>query len=233
MWDIKRPTYDPVRLDDDVPTDIESSLSLQNPEHLSLTTGIDISSKSRTQKRTRYVIASTIFVSLILLAIAMVYNSSSFSSEKYPRCLNPEKRLEWRDMNTTEQTEYIEAVKCLQQFPAQLFNIGRLSDDFPWLHRHVARESESSFPSFLLLIPQGIYLPAYLPLGVLKPRKIFADRIQKVHNSAMFLPYHRYFIHLYHTALREKCRYHGTIPYVFLSPLSLSHTHTLFPSFNI
>lgn len=42
-----------------------------------------------------------------------------------------------------------------------------------------------------------------------------------VHNSAMFLPYHRYFIHLYHKALRENCRYHGTIPYVpdpFLLP---------------
>lgn len=140
MWDIKRPEYDPVRLDDDISADIESRLQPQKIEHVGLTSGIDLNPKSRTQKRIRYAIASAVLLSLVLIGVTVAYKSSS--QETYSPCVSPEKRMEWRDMNRTEQVDYIEAVKCLQQFPARLFNIGRLSDDFPWLHRHVAKESK-------------------------------------------------------------------------------------------
>jgi tyrosinase len=33
------------------------------------------------------------------------------------------------------------------------------------------------------------------------------------HNSAPFLPWHRYFLHIYEIALREKCNYMGTLVY--------------------
>lgn len=36
------------------------------------------------------------------------------------------------------------------------------------------------------------------------------------HKAAPFLPWHRYFVHAYETALKEQCRYLGAIPYVFL-----------------
>lgn len=35
----------------------------------------------------------------------------------------------------------------------------------------------------------------------------------RTHNSAPFLPWHRYFLHLYETALREKCAYTGGLVY--------------------
>ncbi|KAK4943931.1 hypothetical protein LTR10_016647 [Elasticomyces elasticus] len=35
----------------------------------------------------------------------------------------------------------------------------------------------------------------------------------RTHNSAPFLPWHRYFLHLYETALREKCGYTGGLVY--------------------
>lgn len=33
------------------------------------------------------------------------------------------------------------------------------------------------------------------------------------HSSAPFLPWHRYFLHIYETTLRSKCGYQGTLPY--------------------
>ena len=33
------------------------------------------------------------------------------------------------------------------------------------------------------------------------------------HNSAPFLPWHRYFLHIYETALRERCHYTGSLVY--------------------
>ncbi|RFU31128.1 hypothetical protein B7463_g5224, partial [Scytalidium lignicola] len=53
------------------------------------------------------------------------------------------------------------------------------------------------------------------------------------HNSAAFLAWHRYFLHLYETTLRERCSYNGHMPYwdwsldwesLFASPV-FSNTH--------
>jgi tyrosinase len=38
---------------------------------------------------------------------------------------------------------------------------------------------------------------------------IVADLYLEVHGVAQFLPWHRYFIHVYETALKTKCGYTG------------------------
>ena len=36
----------------------------------------------------------------------------------------------------------------------------------------------------------------------------------EAHDTAAFLPWHRYFIHMYEKALREQCAYSGHLTYV-------------------
>ena len=36
----------------------------------------------------------------------------------------------------------------------------------------------------------------------------------QAHDTAAFLPWHRYFIHIYERALREQCAYSGHLTYV-------------------
>lgn len=38
--------------------------------------------------------------------------------------------------------------------------------------------------------------------------------VSKAHDTAAFLPWHRYFIHVYEKALREQCAYSGHLMYV-------------------
>ncbi|TQV93218.1 ABC multidrug transporter [Cordyceps javanica] len=112
------------------------------------------------------IVASCIVIGTIAL--------SASSSHPAARCKSPPLRREWRQLDTTEKSRYIEAVKCLQTFPSELTGIGRRSDDFPWLHRHVAKS---------------------------------------IHDTSMFLPYHRYVLHLYEKSLHELCDYEGVLPY--------------------
>ncbi|KAH8804897.1 hypothetical protein F5884DRAFT_859514 [Xylogone sp. PMI_703] len=92
---------------------------------------------------------------------------------------------------------------------------------------------------------KDVYLGAVKCLGrvpsVVNPNSTLHDdfawihsRIGKnSHNSAAFLAWHRYFIHLYETTLREKCSFNGNLPYwdwsldwesLFSSPV-FSSTH--------
>lgn len=107
-------------------------------------------------------------------------------------CASPSLRQEWRQLNSTEKTAYIDTVKCLQGFPSNLTGIGRRSDDFPWVHRHVATSSKS-----VTELRFGQTSQPYSP--------------SPVHDTALFLPYHRYLLHLYENSLRELCNYSGTL----------------------
>ena len=41
-----------------------------------------------------------------------------------------------------------------------------------------------------------------------------ATNASQAHDTAAFLPWHRYFIHVYENALREECAYSGHLTYV-------------------
>lgn len=94
---------------------------------------------------TRRRISALFVTTVIILAIIVLAFLSTASKDPRQACVSPAVRREWRQLNNTEKKTYIDAVKCLQTFPSQLTGIGRRSDDFPWLHRHIAKSSESYF----------------------------------------------------------------------------------------
>lgn len=139
-------------------------------------------------KTTRIVLLSSLLVATCgLVAILMI--SANLPSRS---CSNPTVRKEWRQLNASEKSNYISAVKCLQKHPSKTTGVGRLSDDFPWLHRRVNKYSRS------------------------RPGKRLTNS-NAVHQSALFLPWHRYLLHLYEEYLRQLCKYSGPLPCVSTS----------------
>ncbi|KAG4254495.1 hypothetical protein FPRO04_09676 [Fusarium proliferatum] len=49
-------------------------------------------------------------------------------------CSNPVKRIEWRELDATDQQGYIDAVLCLKTKPSRMGLSSSLYDDFPHLH---------------------------------------------------------------------------------------------------
>jgi hypothetical protein len=142
MWNWKRPSlkeYTAVRPDESTES-IEAGYLPQSKEGFNLTNSIDHNKKPQIWYRTRYAIISIAVLILVIAGVGVVYKSSR---EAAPPCLAPERRMEWRELDNEDKSQYIAAVMCLQQFPSIVADIGRLSDDFPWLHRHIARTSET------------------------------------------------------------------------------------------
>lgn len=85
-------------------------------------------------------------------------------------CVNPQKRLEWRELSAADQKGYLDAVKCLKTKPSRIgLTKSTLYDDFPYVHFNLSKY---------------------------------------IHGGAPFLPWHRYFTHVYFEALAE-CGYTG------------------------
>lgn len=47
-----------------------------------------------------------------------------------------------------------------------------------------------------------------------RPGNCGIANMSRAHDTAAFLPWHRYFIHVYEKALREQCAYSGHLTYV-------------------
>ncbi|OJJ45991.1 hypothetical protein ASPZODRAFT_67720 [Penicilliopsis zonata CBS 506.65] len=90
-------------------------------------------------------------------------------------------RKEWRNLTSTEQDEYLTAVNCLMDLPAQsgLSATTNRFSDLQALHRYFTNT----------------------PFGDI------------IHDVGQFFPWHRYFIHLEETFLREECNYTGPLPW--------------------
>jgi hypothetical protein len=131
---------------------------------------------------------------------ALTFNAPNLDGPSWV-CQQPSTRREWRTLNEIEKTDYLTAVKCLATKPSKLQNKGTLYDDFPWVHKHTSTNSKPTVqPSTLSML------------------KDFTDTLI-AHVSAPFLPWHRYYIHLYEKALKEDCSFDGVLPYAL--PLSL------------
>ncbi|KAF4453694.1 hypothetical protein F53441_3703 [Fusarium austroafricanum] len=74
------------------------------------------------------------FLSLLTVAgaVAPVVALPSVQVEK--PCLEPEKRVEWRQLSSADQKSYIDAVLCLKTKPSRMGLKSSLYDDFPHLH---------------------------------------------------------------------------------------------------
>ena len=84
--------------------------------------------------------AAVVLVVQVVTALGLLAASQTDTSE--PFCTKPALRREWRSLSSTEQSEYLRAVKCLHDLPSGLGVGGKLSDDFPWLHFHVGGYGE-------------------------------------------------------------------------------------------
>lgn len=50
-------------------------------------------------------------------------------------CINPPKRVEWRELSAANQKGYIDAVLCLKTKPSRIgLKESTLYDDFPYVH---------------------------------------------------------------------------------------------------
>ncbi|PSN61663.1 Di-copper centre-containing protein [Corynespora cassiicola Philippines] len=113
-------------------------------------------------------------LSYFLLAATAVANVGAVPYKRADQeCTNPQKRIEWRELGSTDQQGYIDAVLCLKTKPSRRGLDTPLYDDFPHVHFELA---------------------------------------DYVHHYASFLPWHRYFTHVYEQALRE-CGYTGPMTY--------------------
>ncbi|KAI0082073.1 Di-copper centre-containing protein [Panus rudis PR-1116 ss-1] len=104
------------------------------------------------------------------------------------RCTKPSIRREWRSLSTIERAEWIRAVKCLTSLPhtdalTPLVN----PPDIPPVN-----SSSTFYDDFVYM---------------------HMDLNTHIHFTGLFLPWHRWYIQVYETALREKCGFKGASPY--------------------
>jgi tyrosinase len=56
-------------------------------------------------------------------------------------CENPRIRVEWREMNPSDQQNYIDSVLCLKTKPSRIGTTATLYDDFPYIHYNLSPQS--------------------------------------------------------------------------------------------
>jgi len=105
-------------------------------------------------------------------------------------CRHPSVRREWRSMSKPEREDWIRAVNCLSHLP------------------HDSALSPSVDPSISQIQPvnsSGSYYDDFVYMHM--------DLNTRIHFTGLFLPWHRWYVHVYETALKEKCAYTGSSPY--------------------
>lgn len=110
-------------------------------------------------------------------------------------CTNPEKKVEWRQMDAGDQKAYLDAVLSLKTKPSKIGLNSTLYDDFGNVHYHLNKWSQSSLATLDSVMYKHL-LTANAP----------------VHGGPSFLPWHRYFSYVYLKTLRDECGYTGPGP---------------------
>ncbi|EUC60359.1 tyrosinase tyrosinase: common central domain protein [Rhizoctonia solani AG-3 Rhs1AP] len=110
------------------------------------------------------------------------------------KCKNPEIRKEWRRFSRAEQAEWIRAVNCLNKKPAS----GKLVppvdlSKYEYYDQIVPVTKDSSYQDELTYVHMNLN-----PI---------------IHNTGLFLPWHRWYLQSWTDALRTQCGYKGVTPY--------------------
>lgn len=139
-----------------------------------------------------FVSITTFLCFFSVVTFALSFFPSSFVPLR--QCGSPTVRREWRTLERNERLAYVQAARCLTESPSSRRSNTSIHDDFVLLHSRIGNYCMYS-------------------LGVLSGGK---PRLMKyiAHNAAPFLPWHRYFIHLYEQALHKHCNYTGVLPCV-------------------
>lgn len=128
-----------------------------------------------------------------ILAAAMAMSpAAALPRRQAGGCTDPSKRIEWRELDPTDQQDYIKAVLCLKTKPSRIGLNTPLYDDFSHVHFNLSNFSQSAEPPVSLIVTN---FPANSELST-------------VHGNAPFLPWHRYFTKVHENALRQ-CGYKG------------------------
>ncbi|KAJ7328833.1 Di-copper centre-containing protein [Mycena albidolilacea] len=124
------------------------------------------------------------FVSLLLLSAPAVGAV----------CTKPAVRKEWRTLSVAQQTNWIDAVKCLANLPHD-------EGLTPTVDRSI-----SQIPP---INASSSYYDDFVYMHMVSN---FATRI-RIHFTGLFLPWHRWFVAVYESALKTRCGFKGTSPY--------------------
>lgn len=102
-------------------------------------------------------------------------------------------RKEWRELTATEQQAYLSAVQCLRTKPSRLNPLKKRM--MGGVNAPVTRWDDFTW------------------YGHLSYSRVHQQEISNVHNTPMFLPWHRVLLTLQGKALKNSCGYKGALPY--------------------
>ncbi|EIN05385.1 Di-copper centre-containing protein [Punctularia strigosozonata HHB-11173 SS5] len=126
-------------------------------------------------------------IAFTVLAVLLGLTSSAIGGGE---CKHPSVRREWRSLSNEERAEWIRAVKCLAKWP------------------HDERLAPSVDPSISLIPPINRSSSYNDDISYMH-----MDLNTKIHWTGLFLPWHRWYVHVHEQAMKEKCGFTGTQPY--------------------
>ena len=166
-------------------------------------------------------LGTAIFTILLLYRGFPIDTVNLNASKSTAACPDPGWRREWRSLSKVEKQNYISSVQCLMKSPSVVGLNQSLYDDFPWIHNHVGKSGTVHFSSsgYLFLHTYLKHKPesCILCYECCSTEELIANIII-AHESASFLAWHRYFIHVYEKTLQERCGYIGNLAYAIFLP---------------
>ncbi|CAE6488706.1 unnamed protein product [Rhizoctonia solani] len=138
-------------------------------------------------KFTSFLSAATLVLGA--LAIDLVVDHDTSSSGK---CSKPAKRREWRQLSRVEKKAFVDAVKCLQRPPKEGKATSSIAPTGDTPNVPPYNSAASYFDDFVY---------AHIDSNI------------KDHFTAIFLPWHRWYLHTFHETLKKECGYTGVMPY--------------------
>ncbi|KAH6952440.1 hypothetical protein BKA56DRAFT_682059 [Ilyonectria sp. MPI-CAGE-AT-0026] len=173
------------------------------------------------------------FISIVAFFVALgCAPSVVISTAGGSKCSQPRIRKEWlvhaessilerlrsiltffpmRTLSNSQQDAYINAVQCLMKVPSKgtsfYDTLENRYDDFVAMHINATRGGDNAPP---IVAPGGNSSTGetFNPVPPVPPPSIFG-----IHGVGIFLPWHRYAIWTFESALRSECSYTGAQPY--------------------
>ncbi|KAH9892510.1 Di-copper centre-containing protein [Cubamyces lactineus] len=126
---------------------------------------------------------------ILVFAATAVLDYSDTQGEA-AHCTHPAVRREWRKLTSDERAEWIASINCLANLP------------------HDDALTPSVDPSISRIGPvntSGSYWDDIV--------YVHMDLNTKIHETGLFLPFHRLYVHAVEKAMKERCGYTGAFPY--------------------
>ncbi|CCO37850.1 hypothetical protein BN14_12010 [Rhizoctonia solani AG-1 IB] len=137
-------------------------------------------------------LACLLSVAALVLGALATDSEADANAKAGGKCHKPAKRREWRTLSRNEKKAFVNAVKCLQE----PYKYGKATSG---------------------ILPTGDTpnVPAHNPKSSYYDDFVYAhiDSNIKDHFTAIFLPWHRWYLHTFHEALKKQCGYKGVLPY--------------------